>query len=219
MPTYRRIMTGDAVTSDVLLSRSCGGDDDAFTVLYARCFGRVFESVRSVLRDPAQSEEVAQEVMLELWQNGAKYDVRRAQVTTWLGIIARRRAIDRVRAAESSRTRDLRIGIRDWQEHVDDVALAVETRLRLDAALRALRDIPVPQRKAIELCYLGEFSRAEVAHALNVPLSTANWHIREGLSRLRALLADHDGVADSEGVSTSLASRAGRSVDTAASEA
>ncbi|RFA20062.1 sigma-70 family RNA polymerase sigma factor [Subtercola boreus] len=181
-------MTGEAVTPDVLLRRSSEGDDAAFAALYARCFGRVFESVRSVLRDRAESEEVAQEVMLEVWQNGAKYDFRRAQVSTWLGVIARRRAIDRVRATQSSRNRDFRIGIRDWYEQVDDVALSVETRLRLDGALRALHDIPVPQRRAIELYYFNEYSRSEVARALNVPLSTSNWRINEGLTRLRALL-------------------------------
>ncbi|MEA9984892.1 sigma-70 family RNA polymerase sigma factor [Subtercola sp. RTI3] len=182
-------MTSEVETSDVLLARSCGGDNDAFAALYERCFGRVFESVRSVLRDPAQSEEVAQEVMLEAWQNGAKFDAGQAQVSTWLGVIARRRAIDRVRASQASRTRDLRIGIRDWQEHIDDVALSVETRLRAEGVLLALRDIPVLQRRAIELCYFDDYSRVEVARALNVPLSTANWRIREGLTRLRALLA------------------------------
>ncbi|WP_116412377.1 sigma-70 family RNA polymerase sigma factor [Subtercola boreus] len=194
-------MTGEAVTSEVLLIRTCGRDDGAFATLYTRCFGRVFESVRRVLRDRAQSEEVAQEVMLELWQNASKFDSGRAQVSTWLEVIARRRAIDRVRASQSSRTRDLRIGIRDWKEHDDDIALAVETRLRLEAALRALRTIPVLQRRAIELFYLREYSRAEVARSLNVPLSTANWRIREGLNQLRALLAaesgtDSDGTAD-----------------------
>lgn len=191
-------MTTEAVTSEVLLARSCGGDEDAFATLYTRCFGRVFESARSVLRDRAQSEEVAQEVMLEVWQNASKFDSGRAQVSTWLEVIARRRAIDRVRASQSSRIRDLKTGIRDWQEHGDDIAFAVETRLRLETALRALRDIPVLQRKAIELYYLREYSRAEVARSLNVPLSTANWRIREGLNQLRALLAAED-VTDSDG--------------------
>jgi RNA polymerase sigma-70 factor (ECF subfamily) len=183
-------MTTLSMTSEELLTRSCEGDDNAFAALYARSFGRIFHSVRSVLRDAAQSEEVAQEVMLEVWQNCTTFDPQRAQVSTWMGIIARRRAIDRVRAAESSRTRDLRIGIRDWQDQTDDIALTVETRLRYQSALRAMRDIPAPQQRAIELCYLRGHSRAEIARALNVPLSTANWHIREGLARLRTALAD-----------------------------
>ena len=182
-------MTGEAVTLDVSFGCNRQADSAAFTDLYRSSFSSVFESVRSVLRDPTQSEEVAQEVMLEAWQNSSTFDPHRAQVSTWLGVIARRRAIDRVRASQSSRTRDLRIGIRDWQHQVDDVALSVETRLGVDAALRALQHIPSAQRRAIELFYLREYTRTEVAHALDLPLSTTNWQIRKGLARLHELLS------------------------------
>ncbi|GGF31413.1 sigma-70 family RNA polymerase sigma factor [Subtercola lobariae] len=181
-------LTSAALTSEQLLFDSCHGDEAAFGALYHRMYATVFETVRSVLRDPDLSEEVAQEVLLEAWLSGSSFDAERAQVSTWLKLIAKRRAIDRVRAVQSSRVRDAKVGLREWFEPADDVMHGVETRLEFASALRALAGIPNPQRRAIELSFVHGHTRAEVAWMLGVPLSTANWHIRNGLAALRTVL-------------------------------
>ncbi|MCU1479903.1 MAG: polymerase sigma factor [Subtercola sp.] len=164
----------------------------AFEALYRRMFQTVLAAVRAILLDHAQSEEVAQEVLVEVWQSAERFDSNRSGLATWMKMIARRRAIDRVRAAESSRLRDVRIGIRDFTEAADDPAQLVEVRLDFERVLAALEMLPEPQRRAIELCFLQQLSRTEVARCLGIPLSTANWNVRRGLAALRVILQQHN---------------------------
>ncbi|UFS59582.1 sigma-70 family RNA polymerase sigma factor [Subtercola endophyticus] len=168
------------------------GDGVAFDTLYRGMFQPLLAAVQAILLDHAQSEEVAQEVLVEVWQTAARFDSSRSGLATWMKMIARRRAIDRVRAAESSRLRDVRIGIRDFTEVADDPAQVVEVRLDFERVLGALDTLPEAQRRAIELCFLQQLSRTEVARCLGIPLSTANWHIRRGLAALRVLLQEHN---------------------------
>ena len=87
-----------------------GGDEAAFAALYDELAGAVFGTVRRVLRDPAMSEEVTQEVFVELWRTAARFDPERASVSTWAITMARRRAVDRVRREQSQRDRIERSG-------------------------------------------------------------------------------------------------------------
>lgn len=173
---------------ETLMARVADGDADAYRLLFELMAAPVLRSAESVLRDHAQSEEVAQEVLLELWLRRNTFDANKAKVITWLSMMTRNRAIDRVRASESSRQRDVRIGIRDWFQPCDDASHRTETQLEYRRALHALERLPLTQRRAIALCYIDGLSRTEVARALDVALSTSNWHIREGLAALRRVL-------------------------------
>ena len=72
------------------------GDADAFDAVYDLLAPSVFGIVRRVVRDPAQSEEVTQEVLLEVWRNAATFDPGRGSATAWVMMLAHRRAVDRV---------------------------------------------------------------------------------------------------------------------------
>ena len=85
------------------------GDGPAFEELYDRIANTVFGVIRRVLRDPAQSEEVAQEVLIEVWRSAASFDPDRGSAMTWILTMAHRRAIDRVRSAQASTDRDERV--------------------------------------------------------------------------------------------------------------
>ena len=97
---------------DALLSRVGGGDRHAFDQLYGLTAPRLFGLIRRVVRDAAQSEEVGQEVFLEIWETAARFDPAKGRGIGWIFTMAHRRAVDRVRASQSSRDRDLRIDVR-----------------------------------------------------------------------------------------------------------
>src|SRR6201981_2159313 len=91
---------------DGLLALVARGDESAFEAVYTRLAGAAYGLIRKVVRDPAQSEEVAQEVLLEGWRSAARFDPARGSAVTWAMTIAHRRAVDRVRSASAEAQRD-----------------------------------------------------------------------------------------------------------------
>lgn len=178
-------------SADSLLARTALGDQAAFALLYDLMAPRVFGLVRRVLRDPAQSEEVTQEIFLEVWQSATRFDTTRGTAVTWIMTMTHRRAVDRVRAAQSSRVRDTKVGIRDYAPPFDDVAESVEVTLEHERVMRAMSRLTDLQRQAVTLAYFGGFTHAEVAAMLHIPVGTIKTRLRDGMIRLR----DELGVA------------------------
>jgi RNA polymerase sigma-70 factor, ECF subfamily len=159
------------------------GDDGAFAGLYDALAGVVFGTVKRVLRDPAMSEEVTQEVFVELWRTAARFDPERASVSTWAITIARRRAVDRVRREQSRRDRVERSGTqRPAQvDGPDDVVVA---SIEAERVTRAVAELPDEQRVVIEMAFLHGDSHGDIADRLGVPLGTVKGRVRLGLKKL-----------------------------------
>ena len=172
-------------TTNALLLRVASGDQRAFGDLYDLIAPRMLGLVRHVLRDHAQSEEVVQEVLLEVWQTAPRFDPNKGKAVTWMLTMAHRRAIDRVRSAQSSRVRDTRIGIRDLVRDYDSVAESVEIRIEHDRVEKALGRLTELQKQAVELAYYGGYSHREVSDLLGVPMGTVKTRLRDGMTRLR----------------------------------
>ncbi len=168
-----------------LLVRIADADPSAFGDLYDMLSGRVFGLILRVLVDRAQSEEVLQEVFLEVWQSAGRFAPNRGQGRSWVLTIAHRRAIDRVRSAQASTDRDMRTGIRDLDVAYDGVVEQVEMRIEGRRVTRALAALPDAQREAITLAYYGGYSQSEIAALVGAPLGTIKTRMRDGLSRLR----------------------------------
>lgn len=171
-----------------LVIRSAGGDEAAFAELYDALAPRIYGLVRRILRDPAQSEEVSQEVFLELWRSSSRYDPRRGTAQAWALTIAHRKAVDRIRAVAASRVRDDVYAASAVDVEHDSTGETVLGRLDAQRVRTALATLTDHQRQAVELAYLGGRTHTDVAQALDVPLGTAKTRIRDGLIRLRSAL-------------------------------
>lgn len=167
-----------------LLVASAGGDSTAFQCLYDRLAPVVLAVTQRVLRNRAMAEEVAQEVFAEVWSKADRFDPRRGTAAGWVGTLARRRAVDRVRSEQASRDRDQRRAVMNQVRAFDEVADAVEVGVeheRVRVALDALTDV---QREAIILAYYEGHTYRDVARLLGIPEGTAKSRLRDGLKRL-----------------------------------
>ena len=174
-----------------LLERVAQGDQRAFAALYDQISPRVFGLVKRLLRDHAQSEEVTQEIFLEIWQSAIRFDPNKGGAATWILTMAHRRAVDRIRSSQSSRDRDTRIGIRDFKPDYDHVAETIEIRIEHERVEKAMSRLTELQRQAVTLAYYGGYSHSEVSEMLSVPIGTVKTRLRDGMIRLR----DELGVA------------------------
>lgn len=171
------------------LLRACAlGDESAFARLYDAVSSRVYGLVLRVVRDPAQSEEVAQEALLDIWRTSARFDPERGSAVSWMLTIAHRKAVDRVRSAQASTDREDSYGSRNQERAYDQTAETVERRLDAQRVRNAMDALTDTQRKAVELAYFGGYTHTEVASLLDIPLGTAKTRIRDGLIRLRDTL-------------------------------
>lgn len=190
-PADRLDYAEQPVSRESLLARIAEGDQEAFSALYDEVAPRVLGLIRRLVVDHSQSEEVAQEVFLEIWQTASRFDPSKGGAATWMLTMAHRRAVDRIRSSQSSRDRDTKIGIRDFALEYDHVAESVEVKIEHERVSQAMTRLTELQRQAVSLAYYGGYSHSEVAAMLKVPIGTVKTRLRDGMIRLR----DELGVA------------------------
>jgi RNA polymerase sigma-70 factor, ECF subfamily len=191
-PTGSQPRPGEVSDGDLLVM-TAGGDTAAFSALYDRVTPSVFGLVRRILRNPAQSEEVTQEVMVDVWRTATRYDAGRGSAHAWILTIAHRRAVDRVRSEQAAADRTELAGIRSAEVDFDQVADTVSTRLEAEQVRRCLGALTELQRESIELAYYNGYTYPEVAHRLGTKLPTVKARMRDGLIRLRDCLGTTEG--------------------------
>ncbi|MFC9292044.1 sigma-70 family RNA polymerase sigma factor [Streptomyces sp. NPDC057052] len=171
-----------------LLGQVALGDEKAFAMVYDTVVGPVLGVARAVLRDQAQSEEVAQEVLVEVWRTAPRYRAERGTAINWILTLAHRRAVDRVRSVEAAAVRDHKAALLDRTPEYDEVTEQVEARLEREQVRRCLRTLTDIQRQAVTLAYYRGLTYREVAEALTLPLGTVKTRLRDGLIRMRDCL-------------------------------
>lgn len=171
----------------VAIQQAATGDQTAFAAFYDEVAPVVYGTVLRVLRDPSMSEEVTQEVFVELWRQAPRFDSTKGSPRSWAATVAHRRAIDRVRSEAAARARDeadARQAVRDYDVVADQVSADAD-RSRVNDALAQLSPT---QREAVSLAYYGGRTYREVADLLGVPEGTVKTRIRDGLIKLRVHL-------------------------------
>ena len=179
--------------ADVLLVEQINrGDDQAFATFYDRFAPGLFSMIYAILHDQKESEDVLQEAFVQMWKRTATYDATRSSLFTWSVMIARHKAIDRLR----SRQRQSRLAEavanepEDFTttappERADNVLVRHDDRERVRAALNQLG---AAQREALDLAFFAGLTQTQISEKLGTPLGTVKARIRRGLMALREVL-------------------------------
>jgi RNA polymerase sigma-70 factor, ECF subfamily len=179
----------DEVSDAQLVTSIARYSEVALAEAYRRHGGAVFGLAKRVLNNPTDAEDVTQEVFLRLWNEPDRFDPVRGSLRSFLLAQAHGRAVDAVRSSSSRRAREARDALRtaespyDMQREVWDLAVA-------DQVSSAMGELPEEERRAIELAYFNGHTYREVAQLLDQPEGTVKSRIRNGMRRMRAVLAD-----------------------------
>jgi RNA polymerase sigma-70 factor (ECF subfamily) len=174
---------------DLLVTMVALGDEKAFSELYDLQFSTIRGIALGLLRDFHQAEEVAQEVMLEIWRLAARFERSRGPAAGWITQIARTRTIDRIRHSQASRTRDQRHFDHGYHRDFNSVEESVLGQFDVATLHLGLLEVTALQREAVSLAFFTDQSYAEIALTLGIPLATLKTRVRDGLIRIRQALS------------------------------
>jgi RNA polymerase sigma-70 factor (ECF subfamily) len=163
-----------------LLAQVQRGDETAMASLFDRYSKIVYSVALRVLRDPASAEDVLQEVFMQIWRNPNSFIATRGSLGGWLAVVARNRSIDALRRKRPS-------------DPVEDMSLAsnydladeAERNSLMEKARGVIRQLPMEQRKTLEMAFFDGLTHSEIAEMTGDPLGTVKTRIRSALTSLR----------------------------------
>ncbi|MBX3603660.1 MAG: sigma-70 family RNA polymerase sigma factor [Piscinibacter sp.] len=182
-----------------LLARAGLGDRAAFATLYERTSAHLFAVVLRINRDRAQAEDILQEVYVNVWRSAQGFDAAQSQPLTWLTSIARNRAIDSLRRAQTQpQLQSVHASADDdetettmYDQVADDTAGPLELLSRATdarALAQCMGGLSAPQRQSVALAFFDGLSHAEVAEQMRQPLGTVKSWVRRALLSLKGCL-------------------------------
>lgn len=185
-----------STTTDAQLVASLiGGDERALGDLYDRHAALAYGLALSLMKDPAEAEEVVADAFSQIWRTADSFDLERGSFVAWLATITRSRGLDRLRSTQrGSRLLDSAASTGD-----DGFALPLHSPAAPDHQIeqaetalivrKSLAELPDAQRQVLELAYFSGLSQTEIAERLQEPLGTVKSRIRTGMEKLRQMLA------------------------------
>jgi len=177
-----------------LLARASGGDRAAVAECLARFGPIVWGLARRMSPSPADAEDATQEIFLDLWAHGGRYDAARASEEAFVAVIARRRLIDRRRKTARRPATDPLDDMTEQKAHLEAAGQGggPETSAEAALAVRAMGDLRLEQREVLRLSVACGLTQEEIAERTGMPLGTVKAHARRGLARIRKLLLGED---------------------------
>lgn len=168
----------------------------AFNRLYVLTVGRVFGTVRRVLQDTAQAEEVVQEAYIKVWHHCSTFDRTRGTAEAWLTRIAHNHAVSNLR--HRTARQDILVRVVEDDDPYEKLVctrtgpegFAIEAQ-RGRALRGSLQALPSQQRAVVLLSFYGELSHQDIATRLGWPLGTVKSLVRRGLLKMNSALLEH----------------------------
>lgn len=175
-----------------LMSRVAAGDGRAFAAVFDLHSPVVLGVLIRLLRNRSEAEEVLQDVFLQVWRDARRYRPSRATPRGWMLMLARSRAIDRLRSRHARVRREERQSLESPDGGIAGPAAPerLEQAERRQVVGRALAELPDEQRLCIELAYYEGLSHSQIAERLATPLGTIKSRLLLGMRKLRAVLGD-----------------------------
>jgi len=186
------ISTADVEYEVTLLHRTGEGDRQSFEELYGRYSGVLYSTAYRILNDEAASEDVIQDVFMQIWEKASLYDSARGKPMTWAVTLTRNKAIDRLRSLQRrNRLRNEFETQRSIFEEFSDRNSLDEVDSGEKSAIirKAIHELSKEQRQAIELAFFSGMSQSEIADALEEPLGTIKARIRRGMMKLKEIVS------------------------------
>ena len=175
------------------LERLQRGDSKALEELFDRYAPLLYPMVLRILRSPSDAEDTLQEVWLQVWKRVATFDASRGTVAAWLVMLARSRALDRLRSLGSRRSAETRAEA-EPRTPPADASVSASRRQLSERVASALARLTPEQRQVIEIAYFEGLSQTEIAKRMDAPLGTVKSWTRQGLTRLRELVPQEEWV-------------------------
>lgn len=171
---------------NTLLLEVAGGDAVAFENLYRTTSAKLFGICLRVLPQRAEAEEVLQEVFLGIWRKAEQFDATRASAMTWLSMMTRNKAIDRLRANAGARAQvPIELDEIEGDSSASEVAEVAQDQARIEVCLDELE---APRRQLIRVAFFEGATYEELAERSGNPLGTVKSWIRRSLLKLKACL-------------------------------
>lgn len=168
-----------------LLQRVAVADREAFRLFYDRHSPQVLAYVRSLGRSRDASEDVVQEVFLAVWRKAGTYRPERGDVAGWLYTMTRNKVVDLWRKLPTGSDQSTEESLAALSERPEAESRVVSISLR-----KAMADLKLEQRQALELAYFGGLTYEETAERLKLPVGTLKSRIRAGLALMRGVLSE-----------------------------
>ncbi len=180
-----------------LLERIAAGDHAAVKECMDAYGGLVWALARRFGTSASDAEDAAQEIFVEIWKSAARFDASMGSEAVFVTTIARRRLIDRLRAARR----------RPATEEFDEEAITDGTvggvepgvlAADAEAAGRALATLSAGEREIVLMGVVEGMTHTEIATATGKPLGTVKTQLRRGLIKVRQLLEESSSNASAD---------------------
>ena len=168
-----------------LIEQVVAREESALAALYDRYAGLISSVLHRILRDQQAAEEILQDVFYQLWRNASTFDASRGSLPAWLAVIARNRAISRLRRHNPAAGEELEENTVVVSHNLENSVAQNQLLSRIRTALATL---PGEQRSCVELAYFQGMTHSEIARRTGDPLGTVKTRLRSAVETLRRSL-------------------------------